>query len=191
MGQDHTGGVIERTPGAGSYAQIEREQRWLLSGLPEGVAEPVEILDRYFRQSTLRLRRMQTGSSVAYKLGQKVRLDPDRPSPVHMTNMYLTEPEFEFIGQLEGAILLKVRWHWTVGNTTISVDQFGGSLSGLVLAERELSPEEAVSDPPPLAIADVTEDDRFSGGRLALMNASEAQDLLESVTRMTGPLANP
>ena len=191
MGQHHTEGVIERTPGAGSYAQIEREQRWLLSGLPEGVAEPVEILDRYFRQSTLRLRRMRTDSSVVYKLGQKVRHDADRPSLVNMTNMYLTEPEFEFIGQLEGAILLKVRWHWTVSNTTISVDQFGGSLNGLVLAEREFSPEEAVSDPPPLAVADVTEDDRFSGGRLALMNPSEAQALLESVTRMTGLPANP
>ena len=77
--------------------------------------------------------------------------------------MYLTETEFEFIGQLEGAVLLKVRWHWTVGNTTISVDQFGGSLNGLVLAERELSPEETVSHRPPLAVADVTEDDRFSG----------------------------
>lgn len=191
MGLDHTGGVIERTPDAGSYAHIEREQRWLLSGLPEGVAHPVEILDRYFRQSTLRLRRMQTGSSVVYKLGQKVRHDLDRPSLVHKTNMYLTETEFEFIGQLEGAVLLKVRWHWTVGNTTISVDQFGGSLNGLVLAERELSPEETVSHRPPLTVADVTEDDRFSGGRLALMNPSEAQHLLESVTRMTGLPANP
>jgi hypothetical protein len=162
-----------------------------LPGLPEGVAEPVEILDRYFRQSTLRLPRMRTGSTVVYKLGQKVRHDPDRPSLVHMTNMYLTEPEFEFMGQLEGAVSVKTRWHWTVDGTMLSVDQFGGSLNGLVLAERELSLEETASDPPPLAVADVTEDDRFSGGRLALLNPTEAKGLLESVTRMTGLPANP
>lgn len=191
LGQGHTGGVIERTPGTGSYARIEREQRWLLPGLPQGVSEPVEILDRYFRQSTLRLRRMQTASTVVYKLGQKVRVDPDRPSFVHMTNMYLTEPEFEFIGQLEGSLLVKTRWHWVVADRMLSVDQFGGSLKGFVLAEHELSPEEAASPPPPSSIRDVTVDDRFSGGRLASLNPAEARALLDSVTNTTGLHPNP
>jgi CYTH domain-containing protein len=170
--------MIERTPGAGSYARIEREQRWLLPGLPEGVAEPVEILDRYLRQSTLRLRRMQTASSVVYKLGQKVRDHPDRPSAVHVTNIYLTRPEFEFIGQLEGSVLVKTRWRSTVGDTIFSVDQFGGFLDGLVLAERELSLEETSSDPPPSSDTEVSDDDRYSGGRLALLNPTEAKTLL-------------
>jgi CYTH domain-containing protein len=177
--------VIERTPGEGTYARIEREQRWLLPGLPEAVAEPVEILDKYFRQSTLRLRRMRNGSTVVYKLGQKVRHDPDRPSLVQMTNMYLTEPEFELMTQLEGAVLVKTRSHWTLGDTTLSVDQFGGSLEGLVLAELELTTEDADPSPPPLAVADVTEDDRFSGGRLALVTPREAKDLLKVVAGMT------
>ena len=108
-----------------------------------------------------------------------------------MTNMYLSEPEFEFIGQLKGAELVKTRWQWSVGDTMLSVDQFGGSLSGLVLAERELSLEETAFDPPQLAVADVTEDDRFSGGRLALANPTEANVLLKVVARMTGLRANP
>jgi CYTH domain-containing protein len=183
--------VIERTPGAGLYARIEREQRWLLPGLPEGVSEPVEILDRYLPRSTLRLRRMQTASTVVYKLGQKVRDDPARPFLVHLTNMYLTEPEFELIGQLEGPVLVKTRWHWTLGETVLSVDQFGGFLNGLVLAEHEVSAGEVLSDPPPSSVRDVTEDDRFSGGRLALLNLGEAKALLESVTQEVDVAAKP
>ena len=162
-----------------------------MPGLPEGVSEPVEILDRYLPRSTLRLRRMQTASTVVYKLGQKVRDDPARPFLVHLTNMYLTEPEFDFMAQLEAAVLVKTRRHWPVGGVTFSVDEFSGSLNGLVLAELELSLEVTDPEPPPGAVADVTEDDRFSGGHLALLNPAEARELLEEVARMRGRTANP
>jgi CYTH domain-containing protein len=162
-----------------------------LAGLLEGAIEPVEILDRYFRQSTLRLRQMRFGLTIVYKLGQKVRDDPDRPGLVRLTNMYLTEPEFEFMAQLEGAVLVKTRRHWTVGDATLSVDEFSGSLHGLVLAELELPLEAADPKPPPSAVANVTEDDRFSGGQLALLSPTEARELLEVVAGMTGLSASP
>jgi CYTH domain-containing protein len=133
---------------------------------------------------------MRTGSTVVYKLGQKVRHDPHRPSYAHLTNMYLTETEFEFMEQLEGTELIKTRWQWIVGDTTLSVDQFAGSLDGLVLAELELALDDTALRPPPLAVADVTEDDRFSGGRLAILNPAEASVLLEAVARMTAPHTN-
>ncbi len=105
--------------------------------------------------------------------------------------MYLSEPEFEFMKQLEGSELIKTRWQWTVGDATLSVDQFTSSLDGLVLAELELTLEDTALHHPPLAVADVTEDDRFSGGRLAFLNPPEANVLLKSVARMTGLRANP
>ena len=178
--------MIGRSPGEGAYARVEREHRWLLSGVPEGAVEPVHILDRYFRQSTLRLRQMRTSRRVVYKLGQKVREDPDRPGLVHLTNIYLTEPEYDLMAQLEAAVLVKTRRHWPVGAVTLSVDEFSGSLYGLVLAELELPLEAPDPTPPPGAVADVTEDDRFSGGCLALMNPAEASELLEEVAGMTG-----
>ena len=174
--------MIERTPGEGSYARTEREQRWLLRGLPDALTDPVEILDRYFVDSTLRLRRMRTDAATVYKLAQKVRPDPARPSLVHLTNMYLSEAEFEFLARLDGAALSKTRWRWRVDDTVFSVDQFGGSLGGLVLAEVELAPGAPAPLPPP-AVENVTEDDRFSGGRLAALSPSEAEGLLAQVLR--------
>jgi CYTH domain-containing protein len=178
--QGHTLEVITRTPGKGAYARIEREQRWLLSGVPVGVTEPVEILDKYVHETTLRLRRMRSGSTLVYKLAQKVRHNPASPSLISLTNMYLTEAEFDSLGLLNGAELIKTRWQLVVGDTTVSIDQFGSSLDGLVLAEVELDPDVTL-EPPPLAVIDVTEDDRFSGGRLALLNPIEAKELLSSV----------
>src|SRR6516164_6731054 len=102
--------MIDRTPGRGRYAVTEREKRWLLRRLPDGVTDPVEIFDKYLAASTLRLRRAQSGSTVVYKLGQKVRDDPTDPSMNEMTNMYLSQAEFELLGQVEGTTLSKTRW---------------------------------------------------------------------------------
>jgi CYTH domain-containing protein len=175
--------MFDRTPGRGRYAVTEREQRWLLDRLPADVADPVEILDKYLPSSTLRLRRAQSGSAVVYKLGQKVRDNPGHPSINQMTNLYLSESEFQMLGQVDGAALSKTRWHWTVGEDAFSVDQFHGLLRGLVLAEIERAPDGACP-PPPLAVAEVTDDDRFSGGRLASLARSEAEILLRIAARL-------
>lgn len=179
--------MIDRIPGRGRYAVTEREQRWLLRCLPGGLTDPLEVTDLYFRQSTLRLRRMRSSSTVVYKLGQKVRHDLLRPSVVQMTNIYLTEREFELIGQLNGKELSKTRWRWDVRGIEFSVDEFGGHLQGLILAEVELALDEAGPPVPPLAVRDVTEDDRFSGGRLASLTPTEAKKFMALVSQMMDP----
>jgi CYTH domain-containing protein len=181
--------VIERIPGKGQYAKTEREHRWLLNNIPECVTDPVDITDLYFDRSTLRLRRARDESTVVYKLGQKVRHDPRRPSLIQMTNMYLSELEYNLMRQVSGNELTKTRWRWTANATDFSVDQFDGSLRGLVLAEIELDLEEPVPEPPSLAVADVTEDDRFSGGHLAGMTSLEANELMTWVAQLTEPSA--
>jgi CYTH domain-containing protein len=179
--------VTARTPGQGLYARVERERRWLLPGLPDGVHDPAEIVDTYVAHSTLRLRRLRSAAGTAYKLGQKVRHDPARPSLVQLTNIYLTEAEYErLVSALGGDVLTKTRWHWAPGGRVLSVDQFGGRLEGLVLAEVELGPDDDGPPGPPVAVAEVTEDDRFAGGRLAQLDAGAARDLLALAAAMAG-----
>jgi CYTH domain-containing protein len=102
-----------------------------------------------------------------------------------MTNIYLSQAEFELLEQVEGAALTKTRWHWTVGDSVFSVDQFGERLQGLVIAEIELRADGLVPAIPPLTVLDVTEDDRFSGGRVASLTSLEAANLLKEVATMT------
>ncbi len=135
---------------------------------------------------------MDDGADVIYKLGQKVRPDPDRPEMVQLTNLYLSEQEYEVLTRLGGAEIRKVRRRSTgvgaaVGAGTghqVVVDEFGGPLTGLILAEIELRPDQARlagSASPPLAVADVTDDDRFSGGALAGTAADELRVLLDAL----------
>lgn len=98
-----------------------------------------------------------------------------------MTNLYLSQYEFDSFSRLDGASLDKIRWQWPAGDRALSVDQFSGSLEGLILAEVELTEDEAFLDAPAFSVADVTHEDRFSGGHLAHLTPIEAAALLSDV----------
>lgn len=165
--------MINRTAGEGRYARVEREQRWVLDGRPEGLDRPVSIVDLYIMGTRLRLRRMASDAEVVHKLGQKVRPEPDSPETVKSTNMYLSEREYATVAGLGGVEIHKTRWRWSGGERAIVVDEFQGPHTGLVLAEVELEEDEPRLGRPPGAMTDVTDDDRFSGGTLAGTTATE------------------
>ena len=174
---------ITRTAGDGRYARVEREQRWVLSEVPAAVTDPVAITDLYLPGTRLRLRRMEAGPTTVYKLGQKVRPDPQDPETVRLTNLYLSREEYETVAALGGAEVRKTRWRWRPAQRTLAVDEFAGALVGLVLAEVELDPQEPRMASPPSAIADVTDDDRFSGGTLATTSADALSVLRAGLDR--------
>jgi hypothetical protein len=173
-----------RVPGEGRYAQPEREQRWLLDSLPDERRDPVEIIDHYLTATRLRLRRMQSGQEVIWKLSQKVRRQGGSPELVQLTNMYLNEQEYCRFLRLDASILTKTRWHWDIDGRTMSVDALHGDLEGLALAEMEIGLDDDLLGFPPMAIAEVTIDDRFSGGALAALDKGGAEVLMRSIDQM-------
>jgi hypothetical protein len=60
-------------PGEGAYARIEREQPWILRGLPRDVTEPVEIEDRFSGGRLAELSRQEAGTLLA----DVAALEPD------------------------------------------------------------------------------------------------------------------
>jgi CYTH domain-containing protein len=176
-----------RRPGEGRYARVEREQRWALRHRPDGLIEPTSIVDRYLIGTRLRLRRADARSDVVYKLGQKVRPNEASPELVKLTNIYLSESEYEVFRRLPAYELRKTRWRLRAGSRQIIiVDEFHDHLAGLVLAEVELAPGEAFGSLPGVPAVDVTLDDRFSGGRLAAASAAEVRELLDGVAAAIG-----
>jgi CYTH domain-containing protein len=176
--------MMSRIPGEGRYAQSEREHRWLLDSLPGDCRDPVEVRDHYVTGTRLRLRRMQSDHEVMWKLGQKVRERNDSPEVVKLTNMYLSEQEYQALVTLDARVLSKTRWHWSFSGRTMAADVFHGALTGLVLVEMELDLSDERPGAPPGTIADVTEDDRFSGGALATLSPQDAEALLRDVDLM-------
>lgn len=129
------------------------------------VKAEVEITDVYFLGTRLRLRRMvdrRGGRAAIYKLTQKV---PGAGTGGLITNIYLSESEYDLLAQLDGSTLEKVRY--TV--PPFGIDVFLPPLEGLVLAEAEFDDDEAMAaaTAPDGAITEVTDDVRFTGGYLA------------------------
>lgn len=175
--------MISRRPGEGRYAQLEREQRWLLRVLPPDAANERVIVDHYWTGTTLRLRMIQDRNDVIYKLCQKVRLDSDNPEFVKITNVYLSSGEFHVLSVTPSSIVSKSRWSTTFNGVQYAVDEFKGRHMGLVLAERELGGDEPRSRGPEGAVAEVTNDNEYSGGWLA---TASAQDLRRVIARESG-----
>ncbi|MGN6633901.1 MAG: hypothetical protein ACTHJ6_00380 [Oryzihumus sp.] len=163
------------------YAHLERELRFLLPSPPRSL--PVErtrrITDRYLPDTGLRLRRVEEeGRPVVLKLGQKIRLGGG-PRAVAHTTMYLGQAEYDTLLVLAADELSKTRHTVLLGGRHLAVDVFEGRLRGLVTAELDLGadgrpPHELGLD----VLAEVTGDERFTGGALARTSADALADLL-------------
>ena len=151
--------------------------------MPPDAQRWAEIVDRYILGTRLRLRHTESDGQTVFKLGQKVRLEGNDPETVKLTNIYLSNAEFAVLASLPAAELCKTRWRAAWEGKTVAVDQFHGRLEGLVLAEVELAPDDRRLGRPPFAVRDVTNDDRFSGGTLALTPDESVAELLLDARR--------
>jgi CYTH domain-containing protein len=160
-------------PQLGKYARFERERRFLLAGLPPDLrsdAPHTMIEDRYLPGTRFRLRCMTESSSglVTRKLTQKYAPAPGAFARTVITNSYLTPHEYALFATLPADVLRKDRYGYVVDGQVYAIDRFRGALEGLVLAEIELGSDEALDafQRPAFALADVTDDEVFTGGAL-------------------------
>jgi len=153
----------------GKYARIERERRFLLAEPPTAgaVTESRRIIDRYLPGTRLRLRRVDGPDSGAQQFKFTQKVPAGQPGHVRglITNTYLSVAEYELLAALPANLLCKTR----LSVPPLAIDVFEPPLHGLVLAEAEFTTDEAAqSFPlPPAATAEVTGDNRFTGGSLA------------------------
>lgn len=128
---------------------------------------PRHITDRYLTGTRLRLRRADhlTSGVTELKFTQKVPAGRFGPARGLITNFYLSQAEYDLLATLPAAVLRKTR----VSVPPLAVDIFGPPLHGLVVAEAEFATDDeaACFVPPGDSVAEVTDDDRFTGGRLA------------------------
>ena len=165
------------------YAQVERERRYLLRDLPEGMtrADPhLQITDNYMTGSRLRLRKVREPRTNKWtvKLTQKFAPNPEDLSRTIITNTYLNALEAEVLSTIfDSNEIRKNRYPFDFEGRKFAVDMFLGDLFGLVLAEVSFEADEELDQftKPPFALAEVTNVDMFSGGRLCQMTFSEVR----------------
>ena len=173
---------------AHKYAQIERERRWFLASLPDALqnSQAYQLIeDRYITGTPLRLRRMTgaDGQVAARKLTQKYQAADQSAYATTITNFYLDEASYALLETLPAQILVKKRFKLVNGRFQFSIDQFSGTLTGLVLAEIEKPDMDSLMQipHPDFALCEVTEDPRFTGGSLVQLSAKQCQQLLQSI----------
>lgn len=171
----------------GKYACLEVELRYLLNKIPDDLPDSPEgwlITDRYLPNTRLRLRHMKSlsGNENIYKLTQKYRSETQDAYETTITNVYLTEAEYQHFEILEARILKKKRYPYPLPGFSLSIDVFEGRHQGLILAEREVEQKAGAEGLalPSFVLKDVTGDSFFSGGNLATMPDGEfRQGLLQ------------
>lgn len=157
------------------YARIERERRYLLQELPEGLsrADPhVQITDNYITGTRLRLRKVRDPRTNKWtvKFTQKFSPNPQDFSRTIITNTYLNALEAETLSMFDGANeIRKNRYRFTYDGREFAVDMFLGDLFGLILAEVSFESDDELDKfpMPPFAVADVTNHELFTGGKLS------------------------
>jgi CYTH domain-containing protein len=173
------------------YSLTEREKRFLLATLPKGVGTTCRVIeDLYFQDTRLRLRKVtdQLGQILELKLTQKFPSPNQSGSERNITNLYLTQAEYDLFTALPSHSLRKRRYSYETLNQLYSVDVFEGHLTGLLLAEIEYSFQDPPPSLPPFALEDVTDDLFFTGGHLARL--SEQTFLVTFQTYILGSDSN-
>ena len=165
------------------YARVERERRYLLRDLPEGMtrADPhLQITDNYMTGSRLRLRKVREPRTNKWtvKFTQKFAPNPDDLSRTIITNTYLNALEAEVLSSIFNSNeIRKNRYPFEFDGRKFSIDMFLGDLFGLVLAEVSFETDEELDNfpKPPFALVDVTNEPLFSGGRLCELTFSDVR----------------
>jgi len=167
------------------YARIERERRYLLQDLPEGLSRAdhhLQITDNYISGTRLRLRKVRDPRTNKWvvKFTQKFAPDRDDLSRTTITNTYLNPIEADTLGIFEANEIRKNRYHFEFEGRQFSVDMFLGDLFGLVLAEVSFDNDDELENfsPPPFALADVTNNELFTGGSLSQLSFADLKDEL-------------
>ena len=165
------------------YARVERERRYLLQDLPEGLSradEHLQITDNYITGTRLRIRKVREPRTNKWvvKFTQKFAPDPTDLSRTIITNTYLNAIEADTLSVFNSNEIRKNRYYFDYEGRKFSVDMFLGDLFGLVLAEVSFDSDEKMVNyaKPPFALAEVTTNELFSGGKLCELTFADVRE---------------
>ena len=166
-------------PSKHKYARVEWERRFLLDRFPSQavVTRIRHIEDRYIDGTALRLRQQRDDDGqVVFKLTQKLADKATGGRQGLVTTIYLAAAEFGVLANLPAKVLVKSRH----SVPPFGIDVFDGALSGLVLAEAEFhsAAEAAALALPSFIGPEVSDDTRFTGGRLVAVSPGELKNWL-------------
>ena len=172
------------------YALIERERRFVLENLPEGLTradQHTQITDNYITGTRLRIRKVRDPRTNKWivKFTQKFAPEPSDLSRTIITNIYLNALEAETLSSFNANEIRKNRYYYEFEGHRFSIDMFLGDLFGLVMAEVSFETDEEMEkfETTPFVLAEVTNNELFSGSRLCELTFA---DLRPEILKLLG-----
>src|SRR5882672_1113167 len=170
------------------YARLERERRYLLQDLPEGLtrASPhVQITDNYITGTRLRLRKVRDPLTNKWtvKFTQKFAVNSKDLSRTLITSTYLDAQEAEILSVFEANEIRKNRYPFEYEGRKFGIDMFLGGLFGLVLAEVSFDTDAELESfsKPQFALVEVTNNELFSAGKLCELTFADIREEIVKV----------
>jgi CYTH domain-containing protein len=152
------------------YSLLEIERRWLVAPHVLSILEGqphYQIKDLYVDGTELRLRRISDlNGEAVFKLCKKYGKASSLSQPI--TNLYLSEEEYQTLAQLGGKVVRKRRYAVAGG----SVDVYDGT-PVISVFEVEFGTEEEAEryEPPSFVSEEITHDESYTGAALSLRGA--------------------
>jgi len=158
---------------------IELERTFLAKRLPNLVScKKTEILDIYlpshFDRPKIRIRK----NDNKFEITKKYLASEDEFTKFVENTFDISEGEFIALEkEIVGKRVHKTRYYYNFGGRTAEFDVFMGDLKGLVLIDFKFNREEEIYSfkMPAFCLADVTEDEVFSGGVLCGKNYKDIE----------------
>jgi CYTH domain-containing protein len=168
------------------YALVERERRYLLRELPAEVNRAdahLQITDNYITGTRLRIRKVRDPKTNKWvvKFTQKFAPDEADFSHTFITNVYLNAIEADTLAVFASNEIRKNRYPFEFEGRRFTIDFFLGDLLGLVLAETSFDDDAEMESfsLPSFAVADVTNNPAFTGGKLCEMTFEDIRKEVE------------
>ena len=146
---------------------MEIENKYLVRALPKNlkVVKISKIAQYYFMlegKSEARVRRKETGGATKYYLTIKVGEGLVRTE----VEIEITKAQFDELARTTNRVVAKTR---IVTEEGFEIDIYEGSLTGLIIVEKEFSSEEEANNfvPPSWFGENVTQDKRYKNKNLA------------------------
>lgn len=164
---------------------IEHELTFLAKFIPKEIesAKSEEVIDIYAPRhkgySNLRIRK----KGNKFEITKKTRIDNNDHSKLKEESIDITKQEFDFLKQVNGNKLHKIRHNFMYNGRLCEFDVFQGALKGLVVVEFEFDNEEEKKNfqMPEFCLVDVTQEKFIAGGLICGKAYEDVKETLEKL----------
>lgn len=163
-------------------SRIEWHRLFLVESLPEpltSASRHLQIFDNYIAGTRMRLRSVRDPQAREWTriLQQRIRVNGGGTQPMHTSEMFLNDAEFERFSVLKGSEIRKNRYFHDIDGRTAAYDVFLGRLWGLntVRVDFEAMDELEQFVPHGKFLFEVTNDSFFDGENLIFSDFDAVQ----------------